>query len=985
MFRLPLPVTWFLAILSGAWVLPAQVPNGAWVYPSAAGDLVYQLDERGQRIADYSACGYRGGDEPLPEVAAIIPAARWLNVSPAAGDDTALLQAAINTVSVYTPDASGWRGVVFLAAGEYQLADTIKITVSGVVLKGAGSDPATGTRLRATDPRQYTVIQALGTGSRNVVSGTTRNLVQTLMPAGARTFQVDSTTGLAVGHTVIVKRPSPANWIADLGMDQLGPGTGGDPDVVPWTAGSRDLLFDRVITRIEGKWITVDAPIPQSIESRYGGGQIWRYTWTGRIQQVGIEDLYGFSDHASPTDEAHAWTFIELGKLQHGWVRNITAQYFGFSAVYAGAGCKWVTVAGSRCLDAVSIITGSRRYSFHLDDAELCLFIDNFARKGRHDFVLGSLVAGPNAFVHCTAESAYSDTGPHHRWTVGALFDNVVVGGNELNIQNRGNSGTGHGWVAAYSVVWNSVANAFRVRNPPTARNWLVGSKGAILASAFPVGADPEGTYDGSGPAGRAVYPRSLYHGQLQQRLKRPRSEFREVWLGDIDQHASTGGAGETVACNATWLTRVEALDALPAAALFDTISTRRHTAFSLSFTLDAGDTVVAAALTVGLRAVGSTADAADDTLRLDDTTAPLAYPALGWSPLSPDGSASRTLAVDPALLADGRLNVALGPDSAADYAVLLLQIAKAMPTSRTVELAPAADAFVRAGTAYQTGNFGTAQTLVARDVTVGSSNHEIFLRWDLSGLEGVVLDARVQLAGVTTTQAGNENGAALTGADWVETALTFQNKPVSGKLFAQWLPVAGGAGGFNVTAPLAAARLRDAQLALRVFATGDHGVEGEVSYASRESVDAADRPRLVLTLAGATASIADWRAAYFGTFANAADAADLADPDGDAFTNVQEYVFGTDPLAREAGGLLSLASSAEALTLAFTARAATGQGYAGLARRYAVETSSDLANPGGWSVLPGYADVAGADQSVLLTVTGPAPRQFFRLKSWLQ
>jgi len=964
---------------------PAQTPTGAWVYPSAAGDLLYQLDERGQRIADFSNCGYRGGDEPLPEVAATIPASRWLSVSPGPGDDTDLLQTAINTVSAYTPDAAGWRGVVFLSAGEYQLANTVKISASGVVLKGAGPDPATGTRLRATDPRQYTVLQVLGTGSRSVVSGTTRNLVQTLMPAGARTFQVDSTTGLAVGHTVIVKRPSPENWIVDLGMDQLGPGTGGDPDVVPWTAGSRDLLFDRVITRIEGKWVTVDAPIPQSIESRYGGGQIWRYTWTGRIQQVGIEDLYGFSDYASPTDEAHAWTFIELSRLQHGWVRNITAQYFGYSAVLAGTDCKWLTVSGSRCLDPISIITGSRRYSFNNDDGELCLFIDNFARRGRHDFVFGSLVPGPNAFVHCTAESAYADTGPHHRWTVGALFDNVAVGGNELNIQNRGNAGTGHGWAGAYSVVWNSVANAFRVRNPPTARNWLVGSKGAILASAFPVGADPDGTYDGSGSAGRAVYPRSLYHGQLQQRLKRPRSEFREVWLGDIDQQTSSGGTGEAVACNSTWLAGVEAVDALPAASLFDATTIRRHVAFSFSFSLDPGDVVVAAALTVGLRAVGSTAAASDDTLRLDDLATPLSCAALGWMPISADGSASRTIAVEPSLLADGRLDVALGPDCSVDYAVLLLQVAKSLPASRTVEIAPTADAFVRAGTDFQTVNYGSAQTLIARDATSGATNHETFLRWDLSGLGAEVLDARVRLAGISTVQAGNENVVALTSADWAEDKLVYGNKPASGKPFAQWLPVAGAAAEFNVSAPLAAARLRDAQLALRVFATGDYGAAGEVGYASRESASVADRPRLVLTLAGSTASIADWRATRFGTFANAADAADLADPDGDTFTNLQEYVFGTDPLVRETGGLLSLVSAAEVLSLAFTARAATGPGYAGLARRYAVETSSDLTNPGGWSVLPGYAGVAGADQSVLLTVTGPAPRQFFRLKSWLQ
>ena len=248
-------------------------------------------------------------------------------MSPGAGDDTALIQAAIDSVEALTPDANGWRGVVFLNAGEYQLATTITIAASGVVLKGAGDSSTTGTRLRATDARQYVLVSASGPGSRATVSGTTHNLTQKLVSAGTRTFEVDSTSGLAVGHTVIVKRPSTANWIADIDMDLLGPGSGGDPDVYPWTAGSKDLLFDRVITRIEGNWITVDAPLPQTFESQYGGGQVWRYTWSTRMHDVGVEDIYGFSDYASSTDEAHAWTFIKFANLQHGWVRNITAQY----------------------------------------------------------------------------------------------------------------------------------------------------------------------------------------------------------------------------------------------------------------------------------------------------------------------------------------------------------------------------------------------------------------------------------------------------------------------------------------------------------------------------------------------------------------------------------------------------------------------------------------------------------------------------------
>jgi autotransporter-associated beta strand protein len=836
-----LAVTAFMALT--AFRAAGQVPNGAWVYPSATGNLLYQLDERGQRIIDFSQCGYRGGTEPLPNVTALIPQNRWVLVSPGTGDDTALIQAAIDSVEALTPDANGWRGVVFLNAGEYQLATTLTINASGVVLKGAGTSATLGTRLRATDARQYTLIAVSGAGSRSTVTGTTHNLTPKSAPAGTRTFEVDSTSGLAVGHTVIVKRPSTANWIADMDMDQLGPAP-----VVPWTAGSKDLLFDRTITRIDGNWITVDVPLPQTFEALYGGGQIWRYTWTGRIQQVGIEDIYGFSDYASATDELHGWKFIQINNAMHSWVRSITAQYFGYAAVNVGDGAKWLTVADSQCLDPISIIDGGRRYSFNNDGAECALFVNNYARKGRHDFVFGEGVPGPNAFVHGTADTVYSDTGPHHRWSVGGLFDLVTVNGNEINVQNRGNYGTGHGWAGAYMAVWNCTASGFRVRNPPTARNWLVGSIGTIRASAAPVGADPAGTYDSSGPTGtgKAVHPRSLYYGQLQQRMKWPGSEFREVWLGDVDQHTSTGGTGETVNCDAAWLAQVAALGAPPAAAKFDELAGNRYIACTLDFPLDPGDTIVAASLTVSLRGIGN---AATDSVWLDSTTNPQTFASLGWTPVSLTAPTVRTVEVAPALLADGRLNFACGPNSAVDFLTLHLQVQKAQPSVSTITLHPVADAYVQGGANANT-NFGISTSLITKEDSNVDLERETFLRWDLSGISGKIVQARVRLAGTTTAQAGNESCATLVSSDaWTETTLTFANKPAAGKLFAQWLPAAGQAVEFSVTPEVTDTLLGDGMLSLRILSTADHGANGSVSYASRENPTAANRPQLILTI----------------------------------------------------------------------------------------------------------------------------------------
>jgi hypothetical protein len=85
-----------------------------------------------------------------------------------------------------------------------------------------------------------------------------------------------------------------------------------------------------------------------------------------------------------------------------------------------------VTVEDSTCLDPVSRISGSRRYPFTIS-GQLRLVQRCFARNGRHDFAQGSLSPGPNVFLDCASEKSHSDTGPHHRWAAGPLYDNVRV------------------------------------------------------------------------------------------------------------------------------------------------------------------------------------------------------------------------------------------------------------------------------------------------------------------------------------------------------------------------------------------------------------------------------------------------------------------------------------------------------------------------------------------------------------------------------
>src|SRR5204863_2532020 len=139
-----------------------------------------------------------------------------------------------------------------------------------------------------------------------------------------------------------------------------------------------------------------------------------------------------------------------------------------------------------------------------------------YTREGRHDYVEGSTVVGPNVVDDDRADNTHADAGPHHRWSTGVLWDNLKVG--ELNIQDRGNSGTGHGHAGANQVIWNSSAGSFVVQNPPAAQNWLIGSTGTIANGTAYVGPHDPGIYDSSGPSGPSVTPRSLYYAQLAER-----------------------------------------------------------------------------------------------------------------------------------------------------------------------------------------------------------------------------------------------------------------------------------------------------------------------------------------------------------------------------------------------------------------------------------------------------------------------------------
>lgn len=451
---------------------------------------------------DFSHAGYRGGGVALP----ILPAT--VVVEPAPGDDGERIMAAIDLVSRLQPDAQGRRGVVQLAAGEYQVEGRLRIAVGGVVLRGAGST------ITATGHDRRTLIAVRG--EPGPAASAESRAVMGDVEAGAVELRLESVEGLSIGQRVVVRRPSTESWIQALGMDAF---VGWRPESrLNWKPGSRDVVWDRVITAIDGDWVVLDAPLTTALETAHGGGVLETAPSAARIAEVGIENLRLVSAHdpSRPADEDHSWTAISLDNVEDAWVRDVTAEGFAGSMVDVGASARRVTVQDVNARAPVSEIGGLRRRVFYTAGQQT-LFLRCASEEGVHDFGVGHAAAGPNAFVDCVSQDAHGDSGTLESWASGVLFDGVKVRGGGLNLTHRGRDGQGAGWSAANSVLWNCEATDAAVRNPPGALNAAIGCRGELSGDG--IREDPRVQPGRDFHRAAPQTPASLYRAQLEARL----------------------------------------------------------------------------------------------------------------------------------------------------------------------------------------------------------------------------------------------------------------------------------------------------------------------------------------------------------------------------------------------------------------------------------------------------------------------------------
>ncbi|MCX6138907.1 MAG: hypothetical protein NTV54_15625 [Ignavibacteriales bacterium] len=498
-------------IFRGILLVCFMIGIGAW-HPSSAqqswqskfihienGVLKAVPDEKGDIIPDFNKVGYRKGEVTIPEIRIV----RTIS-APVSGDAQMLIQKAIDEVSHMKADDRGFRGAILLKKGIYEVPGSITISTEGIVLRGEGPDQS-GTVLVASGKGQRSLVIIAGKKGASEIAGRKVPIADPYVPVGCFTFMIEDGRGFTKGDEITICRPGTEKWIHDLRMDQIVEREG----TRQWKAEGYDLKFEREIVRIEGNRIWIDQPVVMAMETQYGGGFIVKNR-DERISNAGVENILFTSDYISEEDEDHGWYAVEFQNCRDGWVRNIVSKYFGKGCVLMTQSSKYITVTDSKCLEAKSIITGGRRYSFNIE-GQMCLVMNCETTDGRHDFVTGSRVRGPNVFYNCTARNTQNDIGPHHRWSVGTLYDNITTDG-EINVQDRGNYGSGHGWAGANQLLWNCRVKKAAVQNPwVSAKNWCIGLSGDKSPGRF--NDRPDGEWEGLNRPG--LQPSSLYRAQV--------------------------------------------------------------------------------------------------------------------------------------------------------------------------------------------------------------------------------------------------------------------------------------------------------------------------------------------------------------------------------------------------------------------------------------------------------------------------------------
>lgn len=500
-------IGFFAAVLFGFSSSAAQQSH--WVRQDSGGKLLYTYTSKGDRIPDFSYAGYEGGGVALPS----IPAKR--TIKPSGADDCDAIQSAIDAVSAL-PLVNGFRGAVELAPGTFHCGRTLSITASGVVLRGAG-DGKNGTTIDMTGS-PHLALRIAGHLQQTDL-GSSTYITDAYVPAGTSVIHVDHSANLHPGDLLLIRKPVTQAWIKFMGMDNIF--RNGRPEHwirAPW------LDVRRQIAAVNGNTITLTVPLMDDYGARFfdgGHALVSKIDLSGQLSHIGIEDLRFVAPKRVIALGEPAFGGLAIRDVVDSWLRSV-ALLDTTNGISINSGSERMTFLKCSVVQEAAVTSHAKPADFACNGSQI--LFDRCTGSGDSTFYIVTQAGqqGPVVALNCRflGNGAIE---PHQRWSTGLLIDKCDVPGGGIDLMNRGEMGSGHGWPIGWSVVWNSSAQRLGMNQPPGSYIWSIGNRGQQTDPAFPV-------FDGGPPRaplppatvdspGKPVQPQSLYLAQLKERL----------------------------------------------------------------------------------------------------------------------------------------------------------------------------------------------------------------------------------------------------------------------------------------------------------------------------------------------------------------------------------------------------------------------------------------------------------------------------------
>jgi hypothetical protein len=298
-----------------------------------------------------------------------------------------------------------------------------------------------------------------------------------------------------------------------MGMDDMT--RDGKPQT--WIKTGSVISAERRIAAVDGKRITVDVPLSDSLDTNYlnpPGVVVAKAKALARLSRVGIEDLHIESPPQEINHTQPHFTALRLNG-EDCWARNVTIDETMNSVA---AGGRRITLQRVTVNRKAKHQGSSKPAEFAPNGSQVLM--DRCAVNADNVWFVatGAGVSGPVVILNCTF-TGNGRAESHQRWSTGLLYDNCTAPDGGFEFRNRGSMGSGHGWTMGWGVMWNCVAKDYVVQNPPGAMNWMIGCVGENKAMPRPFGDGPmlpKGVEDSNGVP---VTPQSLYLAQLAERL----------------------------------------------------------------------------------------------------------------------------------------------------------------------------------------------------------------------------------------------------------------------------------------------------------------------------------------------------------------------------------------------------------------------------------------------------------------------------------